>query len=131
MDIRPIKTVQDYDAALAEIEQLWGAEADTPEGDKLDVLITLVEAYENKHYPIDPPDPIDAILFRMEQGGLDRKALEPFIGKSGRVSEVLNRKRPLSIDMIRNLWEGLHIPLESLIRRSDHNHRQHVHKGRG
>jgi len=126
MDIRPIKTEQDYDAALAAIEQLWGAEADTPEGDKLDVLITLVEAYENKHYPIDPPDPIDAILFRMEQGGLDRKALEPFIGKSGRVSEVLNRKRPLSIDMIRNLWEGLHIPLESLTRRSDHGHQQHA-----
>lgn len=126
MNIRPIKTEQDYDAALAEIEQLWGAEADTQEGDKLDVLITLVEAYEDKHYPIAPPDPIEAILFRMEQGGLDRKALEPFIGKSGRVSEVLNRKRPLSIDMIRNLWEGLHIPLESLIRRSDHDHHQHV-----
>ena len=126
MDIRPIKTVQDYDAALAEIEQLWGAEADTPEGDKLDVLITLVEAYEDKHHPIAPPDPIEAILFRMEQGGLDRKALEPYIGKSGRVSEVLNRKRPLSIDMIRNLWEGLHIPLESLIQRSDRNHHQHT-----
>lgn len=126
MDIHPIKTEQDYDAALVEIEQLWGAEADTPEGDKLDVLLTLVEAYEDKHYPIDPPDPIEAILFRMEQGGLDRKALEPFIGKSGRVSEVLNRKRPLSIDMIRNLWEGLHIPLESLIRRSDHSNHQHT-----
>ena len=126
MDIRPIKTEQDYDEALAEIEQLWGAESDTPEGDKLDVLITLVEAYEDMHHPIDPPDPIEAILFRMEQGGLDRKALEPFIGKSGRVSEVLNRKRPLSIDMIRNLWEGLHIPLESLIRRTEHNDHQPV-----
>jgi HTH-type transcriptional regulator/antitoxin HigA len=126
MDIRPIKTDQDYDAALTEIDRLWGAESDTPEGDKLDVLITLVEVYEDKHYPIDPPDPVEAILFRMEQGGLDRKALEPFIGKSGRVSEVLNRKRPLSIEMIRNLWEGLHIPLESLIRRPDQNHHQHT-----
>jgi HTH-type transcriptional regulator/antitoxin HigA len=126
MDIRPIKTELDYDEALAEIEQLWGAKADTPEGDKLDVLITLVEAYEDKHYHIAPPDPIEAILFRMEQGGLDRKALEPFIGKSGRVSEVLNPKRPLSIEMIRNLWEGLHIPLESLIQRSDHNHHLHA-----
>lgn len=118
MDIRPIKTEQDYASALTEIEHLWGAELDTHEGDKLDMLITLVEAYENKHHPIFLPDPIDAILFRIEQGGLDRKDLEPFIGKSGRVSEVLNRKRPLSIDMIRKLWEGLNIPLESLIQRS-------------
>lgn len=126
MNINPIKTEADYDAALERIDMLMDAEMDTPEGDELDVLVTLVEAYEAKHYPIDPPDPIDAILFRMEQAGLDRKALEPFIGHSGRVSEVLNRKRPLSIDMIRNLWEGLHIPLESLIRRSDHNHQQHA-----
>lgn len=126
MNINPIKTEADYDAALERIEMLMDAEMDTPEGDELDVLVTLVEAYEVKHYPIDPPDPIDAILFRMEQAGLDRKALEPFIGHSGRVSEVLNRKRPLSIDMIRNLWEGLHIPLESLIKRTDNNHHQHA-----
>ncbi|MDZ7750660.1 MAG: transcriptional regulator [Gammaproteobacteria bacterium] len=125
MDIRPIKTEQDYDAALAEIEQLWGAEADTPEGDKLDILITLVEAYEERNHPITPPDPIEAILFRMEQGGLDRKALEPFIGKSGRVSEVLNRQRPLSVNMIRKLWEELHIPLESLIQQTNHNNHHH------
>lgn len=126
MDIFPIKTEQDYDAALVEIEQLWGAKVDTPEGDKLDVLITLVEAYDAKHHPIDPPDPVEAILFRMEQGDLDRKALEPYIGRSGRVSEVLNRKRPLSIEMIRRLWKGLHIPLESLIGSDEANHHQNA-----
>lgn len=125
MEIRPIKTEQDYTAALAEIEALWGAGPDTPAGDRLEVLITLVEAYEAVHHPIDPPDPVDAILFRMEQAGLERKDLEPYIGRSSRVSEVLNHKRPLSLQMIRNLWEGLHIPLESLIRRDD-NHRKHA-----
>lgn len=119
MDIRPIKTEQDYDAALAEVEALWGAEPDTPNGDKLDVLITLVEAYEAAHHPIDPPDPVEAILFRIEQAGLKRKDLEPYIGHSGRVSEVLNHKRPLSLEMIRKLWTGLDIPLESLIQSSD------------
>lgn len=126
MDIRPIKTEQDYDAALAEVETLWGAPLDAPEGDKLDVLITLIEAYEAKHHPIAPPDPIEAILFRMEQAGLDRKDLEPYIGRSGRVSEVLNRKRPLTLKMIRKLWKGLHIPLESLIQNTDTNHHQHA-----
>ncbi len=106
MDIKPIKTEKDYDAALAEVEALWGAPEDTPDGDKLDVLITLVEAYEAKHHPIDPPDPVDAILFRMEQAGLERKDLEPFIGGRGRVSEILTRKRPLTINMIRRLWKG-------------------------
>ena len=128
MDIHPIKTEQDYDAALAEVEKLWNAQVDTPEGDKLDVLITLVEAYEAKHHPIALPDPIEAILFRMEQSGLERKDLEPYIGRSGRVSEVLNRKRPLTLEMIRKLWNGLHIPLESLIQNStdESNHRQHA-----
>lgn len=121
MEIRPIKTEDDYDAALAEVEALWGAEADTPEGDRLDVLLTLVEAYEAKHHPIYPPNPIDAILFRMEQSGLERKDLEPYIGKRGRVSEVLNRKRPLTLAMVRKLWQGLNIPLESLIQ-GDTNH---------
>ncbi len=125
MDIKPIKTEQDYDSSLAEVEALWGAPLDTPEGDKLDVLITLVEAYEAKHYPIDPPDPVDAILFRMEQAGLERKDLEPFIGTRGRVSEILTRKRPLTINMIRKLWKGLHIPLESLMQ-DDHNNHQHA-----
>jgi len=125
VEIRPIKTEQDYDAALAEVESLWGAEADTPEGDKLDVLITLIEAYEAKHHPIAPPDPVEAILFRMEQAGLQRKDLEPYIGHSGRVSEVLNHKRPLTLEMIRKLWTGLHIPLESLIQTGeDVNHQQ-------
>ncbi len=127
MKIRPIKTEQDYDVALTEVEELWGAEPDTPKGDKLDVLITLVEAYEAKHHSIAPPDPVEAILFRMEQAGLKRKDLEPYIGKSGRVSEVLNRKRPLTLPMIRNLWKGLHIPLESLIKNGDDgNHEQHA-----
>ncbi len=127
MEIRPIKTEQDYDAALAEVEALWGAEPDTPKGDKLDVLITLVEAYEAKHYPIAPPDPVEAILFRIEQAGLKRKDLEPYIGHSGRVSEVLNHKRPLTLEMIRKLWKGLHIPLESLIQSGDNaNHQQHA-----
>jgi HTH-type transcriptional regulator/antitoxin HigA len=127
MEIRPIKTEQDYDAALAEVEALWGAEPDTPEGDKLDVLITLVEAYEAKQHPIAPPDPVEAILFRMEQAGLKRKDLEHYIGHSGRVSEVLNHKRPLTLEMIRKLWKGLHIPLESLIQSGDNaNHKQHA-----
>ena len=126
MDIKPIKTEADYDTALGRIEALMDAEKDTPEGDELDVLVTLVEAYEAKHHPIDPPDPVEAILFRMEQGGLDRKALEPYIGRSGRVSEVLNRKRPLSIDMIRRLWKGLHIPLESLIGSDKADRHQHI-----
>ena len=127
MEIRPIKTEHDYDAALAEVEALWGAKPDTPEGDKLDVLITLVEAYEAKHHPIAPPDPVEAILFRIEQAGLQRKDLEPYIGHSGRVSEVLNHKRPLTLEMIRKLWIGLHIPLESLIQSGDKtNHQQHA-----
>ncbi len=115
MKIRPIKTDADYNAGMEEIETLWGAGIDTPKGAKLDVLITLVDAYERDHYPIDPPDPIDAIKFRMEQNNLSRKDLEPFIGSRGRVSEVLNRKRELSIKMIRELHTNLQIPLESLV----------------
>ena len=115
MDIRPIKTEADYEHALGEIEQLWGAAANTPKGDQLDILLTLVEAYEQVHYPIDPPDPVEAIKFRMEQMGLTRKDLEPYLGKRGRVAEVLNRQRKLSLNMIRRLHAHLHIPLESLI----------------
>lgn len=125
MEIRPIKTEQDYDAALAEVEKLWGAKPDTPDGDKLDVLITLIEAYEARHHSIAPPDPVEAILFRMEQAGLRRKDLEPYIGHSGRVSEVLNHKRPLTLEMIRKLWKGLNIPLESLIQPGNNNSHQH------
>lgn len=125
MEIRPIKTEADYDAALAEIETLWGVPPDTLEGDRLDVLLSLVESYEARYHPIYPPDPVDAILFRMEQSGMTRKDLEPYLGKSGRVSEVLNHKRPLTLEMIRKLWQGLHILLESLIRNSeDTHHRQ-------
>jgi HTH-type transcriptional regulator/antitoxin HigA len=118
MDIHPIKTEADYDAALAQTERLWGAEQGTVGGDYLDVLLVLVEAYEAKHHPINPPDPVEAILFRMEQMNLTRKDLESMIGSRGRVSEVINRRRPLSLPMIRNLHRELHIPLESLIQES-------------
>ena len=115
MDIYLIKTEADYDRALAEVEALWGAKEGTENGDRLDVLIVLIEHYENTHHPIDPPDPIDAILFRMEQMNLSRKDLEKYIGSKGRVSEILNHQRGLSLNMIRNLHAGLHIPLESLV----------------
>ncbi len=115
MDIKPIKKESDYEAALAEIERLMGAELNTPEGDKLDVLTTLVESYEEKHYRIDPPDPIEAIIHEMESQGLTRKDLERYLGSRARVSEILNRKRSLSLQMIRNLQEGLGISAEILI----------------
>jgi HTH-type transcriptional regulator / antitoxin HigA len=98
--LRPLRTEADHEAALLEVERLWGAAAGTPEGDRLDVLATLIDAYETEHYPIDPPDPIDAIMFRMEQQGLSRKDLERLIGTRTRVAEVLNRRRSLSINMI-------------------------------
>ena len=116
MDIKPIKTDADYRAALKEIEVLMTAEPDTPEGEKLDVLVTLVEAYEQMHYPLDLPDPVEAIKFEMEQKGLTVKDLEPMIGKSNRVYEVLNRKRSLTLKMIWRLHEQLGIPAESLIK---------------
>jgi HTH-type transcriptional regulator/antitoxin HigA len=115
MDIKPIKTETDYQAALEEIEKLFDAAPDTPEGDRLDVLVTLVEAYEEKHYSIPKPDPIEAILYHMESRGLARRDLQPYIGSRARVSEVLNRKRPLTMEMIRNLHKGLGIPAEILI----------------
>jgi HTH-type transcriptional regulator / antitoxin HigA len=114
--LKPIRSEADYDAALAEIERLWGARAGTPEGDRLDILATLVDAYENEHYPMDPPDPIEAIKFRMEQQGLTRKDLEGILGSRTRVAEVLNRRRGLSINMIRRLHEKLGISVEVLIR---------------
>jgi HTH-type transcriptional regulator/antitoxin HigA len=114
--IRPIRTEQDYAAALAEVERLWGAAAGTPEGDRLDVLATLIDAYEAERDPIDLPDPIEAIRFRMEQQGLTLKDLEAILGTRTRVSEVLNRKRELSIAMIRRLHAELGIPAEVLIR---------------
>jgi HTH-type transcriptional regulator/antitoxin HigA len=115
-ELKPIRTEADYDAALKEVERLWGAKLGTAKGDRLDVLITLIEAYEDEHYPMDPPDPIDAIKFRMEQQGLTRKDLEPLIGTRTRVAEVLNRKRNLSIAMIRRLHAKLGIPAEVLVR---------------
>ena len=115
-ELKPIRTKADYKKAFAEIERLWGAKSGTPEGDRLDVLATLVEAYEAQHYPIDPPDPVEAIKFRMEQQGLSRKDLEPLIGTRTRVAEVLNRKRNLSISMIRRLHDRLGIPADVLIR---------------
>jgi HTH-type transcriptional regulator/antitoxin HigA len=119
--IRPIRTKRDHEAALAELERLWGAKRGTPEGDRLDVLATLIEAYEAVQYPMDPPDPIEAIKFRMEQQGLTRKDLEPLIGTRTRVAEVLNRKRSLSIGMIRRLHRALGISAEVLIRPSRRN----------
>jgi len=115
VDIRPIKTEQDYERALDRIAALMDARPNTAAGDELDVLTTLVESYETLHFPIEPADPVDAILFRMEQQGLQRKDLEAFLGSRHRVSEVLNRRRGLSIEMIRRLHRGLKIPLENLI----------------
>jgi HTH-type transcriptional regulator / antitoxin HigA len=114
MDIKPIHTEGDYLAALEEIHALFEAEPGTPEGNKLEVLVTLVEAYEEKHYRIPSPDPIEAIEYHMERLGLIRKDLEPYIGNRARVSEILNRKRPLSLRMIRNLSKGLGISTEIL-----------------
>ena len=119
MEINPIKTKADYRAALKEIEALMTAELDTPEGERLDVLVTLVEAYESKHYRFELPDPVEAIKFRMEQKGLTPKDLVPMIGRINRVYEVLSRKRPLTLAMIQRLHSELGIPAESLIKQAD------------
>ncbi len=116
MNIKPIKTKGDYRAALKEVEKLMLAKPNTPAGKKLDVLTTLIEAYEAKHFPMDLPDPVEAIKFEMERKGLTIKDLEPMIGKSNRVYEILNHKRSLTLKMIWNLHEGLGIPAESLIK---------------
>ncbi|HUR41471.1 MAG TPA: hypothetical protein VM240_09930, partial [Verrucomicrobiae bacterium] len=115
MDIKPIKTKADYHSALKEIESLMSAKLNTREGDRLDVLVTLVEAYERKHYPIDLPDAVEAIRFRMEQQGLAPKALMPVIGGLNRVYEILSRRRPLTLRMIQGLHARFGIPAESLI----------------
>lgn len=115
-ELKPIRTKADYKNALAEMERLWGAKSGTPKGDRLDVLATLIDVYEAQTYPMDPPDPIEAIQFRMEQQGLSRKDIEPLIGSRARVAEVMNRKRSLSIDMIRRLHQALGISAEVLIR---------------
>jgi HTH-type transcriptional regulator/antitoxin HigA len=116
MEIKPIRTKADHRAALKEIEALMSARPGTPEGDRLDVLATLVEAWEKKRYPMELPDPVEAIKFRMEQSGLVAKDLVPMIGQINRVYEVLNRKRPLTLQMIRRLHRDLGIPAESLIK---------------
>lgn len=117
MTIRPIRNASDHESALKRIEALMSAKKYTAEGDELDVLVTLVDSYESKHFPIDAPDPIEAIKFRMEQLELDRKDLEPYLGSRARVSEILNKRRGLSLTMIRALHEHLEIPLEALIGR--------------
>ena len=115
MTIKPIKTERDYRKALKEIENLWDAKPNTSKGDRLDVLVTLVEAYEQKHYKVDPPDPIEAIKFRMEQLDLKPSDLAKILGGRSRVSEVLNKKRKLTVEMMRSLRKHLAIPAESLL----------------
>ena len=115
MDIRPIKTEQDYNNSISRIEELWGAKKDTAQGDELDLLITLVESYEIKHYPIAPPDPVDAIKFRMEQMDMTKADLVKYIGSQSRVSEILNRKRSLTLKMVKSLYRGLKIPADILL----------------
>lgn len=117
-DVKPIRSEADYEAAMAEVERLWGAKSGTPRGDRLDVLATLIDAWESEHHPMDPPDPIEAIKFRMEQQNLTRKDLDGILGSRTRVAEVLNRRRGLSINMIRRLHKELGIPAEVLIRSS-------------
>jgi HTH-type transcriptional regulator/antitoxin HigA len=115
MDIKPIKTEENYNDSIKRIEELWGAKKDSPEGDELDLLVTLVESYEMKHYPIAPPDPIDAIKFRMEQMGMTNADMVKYLGSQSRVSEVLNRKRDLTLKMVKSLYKGLKIPAEILL----------------
>ena len=115
MEIKPIKTEQDYNNSINRIELLWGAKKETPDGDEFDLLCTLVEAYEIKHYPIAPPDPIDAIKFRMEQMGMTKTDMAKYLGSPSRVSEILNRKRQLTLKMVKSLYKGLKIPAEILL----------------
>ena len=116
MEVRPIKTEEDYQATLAEVERLFDAVPDTPEGDRLEVLTTLLEAYEKNHYVIPSPDPVEAIKYWMESRGITRQDLEPLMGSRARVSEIFNHKRGLTLTMIRNLHDKLGIPAEALIR---------------
>lgn len=116
MEIKPIRNEADYEAALAQIEDLLDAQEGSPEEERLEVLSVLVEAWENTHYPIEPPDPIAAIEFRMEQQGLTRRDLEAYLGPRQRVADILNRRRPLTVAMIRSLHEGLGISAATLIR---------------
>ena len=115
MDIKPIKSEADYDAALQRVDELWGCKPDTTAGDEFDILVTLVEAYEAKNHPIGPPDPIEAVKFRMEQLGLKQTDLVPYFGGKSRVSEVLNRRKNLTLAMARRLHLELNIPASSLL----------------
>jgi len=117
MDLKPIRTMREYRAALKEAEALWDAEGGSPEGDRLEVLVLLIGAFEAARYPINDPHPIEFLEHIMESRGLTRKDLEPYIGSRARVSEILNRTRPLSLEMIRRLAEGLKLPAEVLIQR--------------
>ena len=116
--VKPIRSEGDHKVALKEIERLWGSKAGTPAGDRLDVLATLIDAYESQHVPLDPPDPVEAIKFRMEQQGLTHRDVEALLGPRANVSDILNRKRALSLGMIRRLHEALGIPAEVLIRKA-------------
>ena len=115
MNIKPIRNDDDLRAAFKRLESVYQASEGTPEADEMEILVTLIEAYEHKHFPVTAADPVEAIKFRMEQQGLTPKDLELYIGSSGRVSEVLNRKRRLSLQMVKRLHDGLHIPYESLL----------------
>ncbi|RUQ38196.1 MAG: transcriptional regulator [Candidatus Competibacteraceae bacterium] len=115
MTIKPIRNDDDLRAAFCQLETVFQAEEGTPAADEREILVALIETYENRHYPIGPADPVEAIKFRMEQQGLTPRDLEAYIGSSGRVSEVLNRKRPLSLHMVKRLHDGLRIPYESLL----------------
>ena len=115
MALRPIRSEEEYETALAEIDILWNAEDGTPEADRLDLLVLLVEAYEAEHYPIPAPDPIGLILHVMDAPGLTRRDLEPYLGSRARVAEVLSRRRPLSLAMIRKLQAGLGLPADVLV----------------
>jgi HTH-type transcriptional regulator/antitoxin HigA len=115
MKIKPIKNEEDYSEAIQRIEILWGSKKDTPEGDELDLLVTLVESYEMKHFPIAPPDPIDAIKFRMEQMEMTKTDMAKYLGSQSRVTEILNGKRKLTLKMVKSLYKGLKIPAETLL----------------
>jgi HTH-type transcriptional regulator/antitoxin HigA len=116
LQLRPIRNEEEHETVLAEIYSLWNAEPDTAEADRLDVLMLLVEDYEKRHYPIEPPDPIDLILFVMDANGLRQKDMLPYFGTRARASEILNRRRPLTLEMIRKLADGLKLPADLLVK---------------
>ena len=122
MELKPIHTKRDYEVALKQAETCWDAPTGSPKAERLDVLVLLIEDYEMRHFAIDSPDPVEFLQFIMEQRGLTRKDLEPFIGSRARVAEVLNRVRPLSLEMIRSLSEGLNLPADVLVKRYELRH---------